>query len=60
MSYYKLKKCRSCSYQYDPSKEGNSKKRKCGMCCFGESYSVSSSRQYDKTLLLAIIKSQEK
>jgi hypothetical protein len=53
-------KCRSCSYRFDPVEEGNLKKRKCGMCCFGDSYSVSSSRQYDKTLLLAIIMSQEK
>lgn len=64
MSYIKSKnkllKCRDCSYKFDPSKEGNSRKRKCGMCCFGDSYSVSSSTQYDKTLLLAIIKSQEK
>ena len=52
-------KCRNCSYQFDPIKEGNSRKRKCGLCCFGDSYSISSSRQYDKTLLLAIIKSQE-
>ncbi len=56
----KLVKCRNCSYKFDPLKEGNSRKRKCGMCYFGDSYSVSSSRQYDKTLLLAIIKSQEK
>ena len=40
MSYNKLIKCKSCSYQFDPSKEGNSKKRKCGMCCFGDSYSI--------------------
>ena len=33
-------KCKNCSYQFDPLKEGNSRKRKCGMCCFGESYSV--------------------
>ena len=27
MSYDKLIKCRDCSYQFDPSKEGNSRKR---------------------------------
>jgi hypothetical protein len=56
----KLIKCKNCSYQFDPLKEGNSRKRKCGMCCFGDSYSVSSSRQYNNRLVLAIIKSQEK
>lgn len=40
MSYHKLIKCRSCSYQFDPLKESKSKQRKCGMCCFGDSYSV--------------------
>ena len=35
----KLLKCKNCSYKFDPIKEGNSKKRKCGMCCFGDSYS---------------------
>lgn len=59
MSYPKLIKCRACSYNFDPSKEGNSRKRKCGMCCFGDSYSVKSNRQYDKNLLFAIIKSQQ-
>jgi hypothetical protein len=44
-------KCRSCSYQFDPLKEGNARKRKCGMCCFGDSYSVRSKKEYDKNLL---------
>jgi hypothetical protein len=54
-------KCRSCSYQFDPLKEGNSKKRKCGMCCFGDSYSVRSSKkeEYESNLLFAMIESQQ-
>ena len=52
-------KCRNCSYKFDPSKEGNSKKRKCGMCCFGDTYSVRSKREYEKNLLFTIIKSQQ-
>jgi hypothetical protein len=54
----KIIKCRSCSYQFDPSKEGNSRKRKCGMCGFGESYSVRSKKEYEKNLLFAMIESQ--
>jgi hypothetical protein len=52
-------KCRSCSYQFDPQKEGNSKKRKCGMCCFGDSYSVGSKRDYERNMLFAVIQSQQ-
>ena len=48
-------KCRNCSYQFDPLKEGNSKKRKCGMCCFGYSYSVRSKKEYEKNMLFAMI-----
>jgi hypothetical protein len=55
----KLIKCRSCSYQFDPLKEGNSKKRKCGMCCFGDSYSVGSKKEYERNLLFAMIESQQ-
>ena len=58
MTYPKLVKCRSCSYQFNPSKEGNSKKRKCGMCCFGDSYSTRSKKEYERNLLFAMIESQ--
>ena len=52
-------KCRCCSYQFDPIKEGNSRKRKCGMCCFGDSYSVRlKKKEYERNLLVAIIESQ--
>ena len=51
-------KCNNCSYQFDPSKEGNSKKRKCGMCCFVDSYSIESKKEYKRNLLFAIIESQ--
>ena len=50
--------CRNCSYQFDPSKEGDSKKRKCGMCYFGDSYSIKSKKGYQRNLLFAIIESQ--
>ena len=55
----KLIKCRNCSYQFDPFKEGNPKKRKCGICCFGDSYSVRSKKEYDRNLLFAMIESQQ-
>lgn len=51
-------KCRNCSYQFNPLKEGNSKKRKCGMCSFGDSYSVGSKKEYNINLLLNLIESQ--
>jgi hypothetical protein len=51
-------KCKNCSYQFDPIKEGTSRKRKCGMCCFGDSYSVRSKKKYQKNLLLNLIESQ--
>ena len=51
-------KCRSCSFQFDPLKEGNSKKRKCGMCCFGDSYSIRSKKEYERNLLFAMIESE--
>jgi hypothetical protein len=54
-----LIKCRRCSYQFDPAKEGNPSKRKCGMCCFGDSYSIRSNREYEKNLLFAMIESQQ-
>ena len=56
----KLVKCRSCSYQFYPTKEGNSKKRKCGMCCFGDSYSIRSKKEYERNLLMVMIESQQK
>ena len=54
----KLIKCRDCSFKFDPLKEGNSRKRKCGMCCFVDSYSVRSKKEYERNLLMAIIESQ--
>ena len=51
-------KCRNCSYQFDPEKEGDSKKRKCGICCFGDSYYIRSKKEYEKDLLCVIIESQ--
>jgi hypothetical protein len=54
----KFIKCRSCSYQFDPVKEGNSRKRKCGMCCFGDSYSIRSKKEYERNLIFAMIDSQ--
>ena len=52
-------KCKNCSYQFDPEKEGNSRKRKCGMCCFGDSYSIrSSKKEYERNLMFAMIESQ--
>ena len=41
--------------RFDPSKEGNSRKRKCGICCFGDSYSIRSKREYEKNLLFTMI-----
>ena len=52
-------KCRSCLYQFDPFKEGNSRKRKCGICCFGDSYSVRSKKEYERDLLFMMIESQQ-
>ena len=52
-------KCRSCSYQFDPLKEGNSTKRKCGMCCFVDSYSIRSKTEYERNRLFAMIESQQ-
>ena len=54
-----LMKCRNCSYQFDPAKEGNSKKRKCGMYCFGDSYSVRSKKEYERNLLFVMIESNQ-
>ena len=34
------------------------RKRKCGMCCFGDSYSIRSKKEYESNLLLSIIESQ--
>jgi hypothetical protein len=51
-------KCRSCSYQFDPLKEGNSRKRKCGMCCFGDSYSIRSKKEYERNLLFIMVEAQ--
>ena len=52
-------KCRNCSYQFDPLKEGNSRKRKCGMCSFGDSYSVRSKKEYERNLIFTMIESQQ-
>ena len=49
--------CKNCSYLFDPLKEGNSRKRKCGMCCFGDSYSIKSKKKYEKNMLFAMIES---
>ena len=48
-------KCKNCSYQFDPVKEGNSKKRKCEMCYVGDSYSIRLKKEYERTLLFAMI-----
>jgi hypothetical protein len=48
-------RCRSCSYNFDPTKEGNSRKRKCGRYCFGDSYSVRSKKEYERNLQMAMI-----
>ena len=50
-------KCISCSYQFDPLKEGNSKKRKCGICVFGDSYSIRSKKEYERNLLFMMVES---
>jgi|GEM_PF-1264637 len=50
-------KCRNCSYQFDPLKEGNSRKRKCRMCCFGDSYSIRSKKEYERNLLFMLVES---
>ena len=55
----KLIKCRNCSYKYDPLNEGNSRKRKYGMCCFGDSYSVRSKKEYERNLLFVMIESNQ-
>lgn len=51
-------KCKNCSYQFNPVKEGNSKKRRCEMCCFGDSYLVRSKKDYETNLLLNLVESQ--
>jgi hypothetical protein len=50
-------KCKNCSFQFDPIKEGNFRKRKCGMCCFGDCYSIRSKKDYERNLLIAMIES---
>jgi hypothetical protein len=52
-------KCKNCSYQFDSTNEGNSRKRKCGMCRFGDSYSIRSRKEYERNLLFAVIDSQQ-
>jgi hypothetical protein len=60
-NYKKIIKCKNYSYQFDPSKEGNLKKRKCGMSCFADSYSIrSSKKEYERNLLFAMIGSQQR
>ena len=34
------------------------RKRKCGMCCFGDSYSVKSKKEYERILVFMMIESQ--
>ena len=51
-------KCRNCSYRFEPLKEGNSKRKKCGMCSFGDSYSVRSMKEYERNLLFVMIDSE--
>jgi hypothetical protein len=53
-----LIKCRNCSYKFDTEKEDNLKKRKCGMCSFGDSYSVRSKKEYERNLLFVIVEAQ--
>ena len=57
LHHYTMIKCRNCSYHFDPIKEGNSRKRKCGMCYFGDSYSIRSKKEYERNLLYAMIES---
>lgn len=54
----KLIKCRNCSYKFDPEKEGNLKKRKCGICSYGDSYSLRSKKEYERNLLFVILEAQ--
>ena len=58
MSYHKKIKCKNCSYQFYPQEEGNLKKRKFGMCCFGDSCSIRSKKEYERNLIFAMIDSQ--
>ncbi|HET8858275.1 MAG TPA: hypothetical protein VFM28_12190 [Nitrososphaeraceae archaeon] len=39
-------------------KENNSKKRKYGMCCFGDSFCIRSKKEYERNLIFAMIESQ--
>ena len=55
----KFIKFRNCSYQFDPLKEGNLKKRKCGICCFADSYFVRSKKEYERNLLFIKVESQQ-
>lgn len=48
-------KCRSCSWVFDPVKEGNQEKRKCGMCVFGNTYNVRNKREYSRNLLNLVV-----
>ena len=54
----KLIKCRNYSYKFDTEKEDNLKKRKFGMCSFGDSYSVRSKKEYERNLLFVIVEAQ--
>jgi hypothetical protein len=49
-------KCKDCSYQFDPLKEGNSKKRKCGMC-FGRFLFYKVKEKYERNLLFMMVES---
>jgi hypothetical protein len=35
------------------------RKRKCGMYCFGDSYSIRSKKEYERNLLMAMIESKQ-
>jgi hypothetical protein len=59
LQQYTMIKCRNCSYKFDPLKEGNPKKRKCGMCSFGDSYYIRSKKEYERNLLFVMIVSQQ-
>ncbi len=53
-----MSKLIKCKDQFDPNKEGNSNKRKCGLYCFGDSYYIRSKKEYKKYLIFAMIESQ--
>jgi hypothetical protein len=46
--------------EYHATKNIKLTKRKCGMCCFGDTYSIRSKKGYERNLVLAMIESQNK